>query len=231
MSYGQGAINFTSKPSAGGGGSVTGARSGTGLSGAFVELGINPLLQDTVIESGSFSLKLGKIGLLGPAIEINAAGNYIELGSNLGNNPQLYLDTANKVSGLGDFFGTGNGMGCQVNDNLRSVFLGANYGSIGNGFHLEVSDVIPRFRVVSGLGGSTNRYLDLNQATDIFAFGDLNATNNGLALSLNDATGRVIVGNTAANAAFIMNGVLGFTGTVAPVNSITVKGGIVTAVS
>lgn len=54
---------------------------------------------------------------------------------------------------------------------------------------------------------------------------------NGLELSFDDANGLFNFFNTANTAALTINGVPGFTGTVTPVNSITVDGGIVTAVT
>lgn len=78
-------------------------------------------------------------------------------------------------------------------------------------------------------GGGMGFFFDF--ANDRFSFGDFVGTANGNAFQIDDTTNRFLFGNTATNAVINMNGVDGFTGTVTPVNSITVEGGIVTAVS
>jgi hypothetical protein len=64
-----------------------------------------------------------------------------------------------------------------------------------------------------------------------YLFGDIPGFKNGLHLHIDDNAGQFIINNTAHNAVVVMNGVSGFTGTVTPVASITVNGGIVTNVT
>ncbi len=71
---------------------------------------------------------------------------------------------------------------------------------------------------------------------DKYMFGDCDTfptvgTGNGTHMNIDDAANTFFLKNTANNAIINMNGVGGFTGTVTPVNSITVNGGIVTMVT
>ena len=65
----------------------------------------------------------------------------------------------------------------------------------------------------------------------VFRFGDIDIWDGGITMVLENSTGEIAFGNSASNAKVRMNGILGVTGVFAPVNSITVNGGIVTAVT
>ena len=65
----------------------------------------------------------------------------------------------------------------------------------------------------------------------IATIGDVGVLGSGMIAVVNVPGSRFQVTNTALNAAHEINGVVGFTGVVAPVNTITVDGGIVTNVA
>lgn len=77
----------------------------------------------------------------------------------------------------------------------------------------------------------TRKKFFIDFINELFQFGDINAENNGTFLSIDDTNNEFAFKNTANTSAIRINGTLGFTGTVAPVNTITVVGGIVTNVA
>jgi len=81
------------------------------------------------------------------------------------------------------------------------------------------------------IAGGTDPMISGDKIVGRYLFGDIANQKNGLTLHLDDAAGRFIINNFATNSAVVINGVLGFTGTVTPVTSITVNGGIVTNVT
>ncbi len=79
--------------------------------------------------------------------------------------------------------------------------------------------------------GAGFRHYQYDNTTSDVIIGDINAALNGLQLMVNHTNSSIDIFNTGNNAIVNINGAGGFTGTVTPVNSITVDGGIVTAVS
>lgn len=78
---------------------------------------------------------------------------------------------------------------------------------------------------------NNNSYFVFDFAFNIYKWGDIDAINKGTVLQIDDANGVFNFDTALSNAKIHINGAAGFTGTVSPVNSITVEGGIVTAVS
>lgn len=120
----------------------------------------------------------------------------------IGTDPYLVADVANNSYALGDF----------------------NFASGGTVMYL---DSVNGFAVYA----AGNTLINFNTAANTYSIGDLSAAAGGLKIALLDATNKVQIKNTANTAFIEMNGVNGFTGTVAPVNTITVVGGIVTNVA
>lgn len=139
-------------------------------------------------------------------LSINNATQYVSVGNTSGE--YLSLDIANDFYSIGDDFNVTNGTVIRLNNGTGSIAMrGLVNGSIGSNI------------------------FGFNTTANFYNIGDLDNMNNGLSLKLNDVNGRCEIDNGASNSLVRINGVDGFTGTVTPVNSITVNGGIVTAVS
>lgn len=166
----------------------------------------------------------------------------------------LQLDKANESYVLGDAqnfaytlgtFSTGTFNGTYMNaewtPNNSTGALGMDIGgatnqpniyntiSIGGVGSRTILD-LDKFEVVH----STAQLLALDWSLNRYTFGDFQISaplQNGNYLQIDDTLNLFKVTNTLSNAGFEINGVAGFTGTVSPVNSITVDGGIVTSVS
>jgi len=76
---------------------------------------------------------------------------------------------------------------------------------------------------------NTNNYLNLN-ANDC-SIGDISTALNGGILQVNDAASIINIDNTAHDMGITINGITGFSGTVANPVTITVESGIVTNVA
>lgn len=92
------------------------------------------------------------------------------------------------------------------------------------------------FQIDSGNGrieffGGGSRIMELLPLTHIAQFGDIDSVAAGLIAKVDAFTQQFDVRNTALTAIYSCNGQTGFTGTVTPVVSITVEGGIVTNVT
>lgn len=127
--------------------------------------------------------------------------------------PYLQLDPLGTAG-----FGSPNWSMGDINGALNSCFI-----------RLENNAKI--FRV--NLGANPRSWIVADDTNKNVAFGDIQGSNQGTVIQVSDAVGLGIIsmGNTANNAIVRMNNVNGFTGTVAPVNTITVNGGIVTNVA
>lgn len=156
----------------------------------------------------------------------------------------------NKAPGvsIGDLFGGGF-------DTLLSVRQGAFQmiqGSIGGKvLNMDVANNLYQFGDVDASGGgnpsflqidnnpaneelrylvANARYLSINPG--IMAMGDIDgATGGSTNITIVDVAKTIFMSAVGNTAKINMNGVNGFTGTISPVTSITVNGGIVTAVS
>lgn len=80
-------------------------------------------------------------------------------------------------------------------------------------------------------GAPDRIFLHLDWIANTYGIGDLSGAVNGNNLIVNDGGNAIEITNTALNAIVKINGTNGFTGTVTPVTTITVNGGIVTNVA
>lgn len=108
-------------------------------------------------------------------------------------------------------------------------------GDLINGPYMKVvNGAIPDLRVGIQIGANpvaTVLKATNNGGTFQAGIGDLDIWANGITILLDDTTKEFIFDNFTHDSKIRINNTLGFTGTVTPVNSITVIGGIVTAVS
>lgn len=109
--------------------------------------------------------------------------------------------------------------------------------NVGNGTKVTIDDLNKQviqvtdngfFYMQNTLGSS---FFEINVAAGSYSMGDLSALLNGTVLQVDDIGGLLRISNTANTAAVSINGVTGFTGTVANPVTITVDGGIVTNVA
>lgn len=78
----------------------------------------------------------------------------------------------------------------------------------------------------------TSTVLDLHPAGRTYRIGDVNANDQGLSMTLDDNLGIANFGNIASNAKLSVNSIPGITTVkLAPINSITITGGIITAIT
>lgn len=196
--------------------------------------------------AGIYQLGDAQAEVNGTHLGILDATKEIHLAS--GGNNYLQLDVLNNRYRFGDIDVFNNGMTLDINDGFGSVDLGdingmfngamieiltsgVNLGDtngITTGANLDINLAQRRLNFQDGLG---NQFLDINPFNNIYRMGDMSAANNGNFFTVDDATSLFKIKNTALNAVVEMNGIAGFTGTVAPVNTITVDGGIVTNVA
>lgn len=155
-------------------------------------------------------------------------------------NGRSYAITSNgDVLGIGLDNGTGLNNGLEIAMGLSEFYVlgDKSLSFTGTQFSLNAGLGIA-FLDLSNGGGALNatRYLEFNLSgaaprARTYSFGDIDAQDNGLNFQMDDSTGTMAILNTAMNAKLSINGVGGFTGTVAIPTSITVDGGIVTNVT
>jgi len=155
--------------------------------------------------------------------EINDATQFAQI--ILGTNPCLILDAPNADYLMGDINGVGNSTLINAFDSASSCRMTAGNVLLAQ---LDLDHLNSNFEII--LNGV--RRLLLDEANNRYQIGDLGVTtNNGGIIDLDDAASMLSFGNTANNLGITINGVAGFTGVVAPVNTITVNNGIVTNVA
>lgn len=122
----------------------------------------------------------------------------------------------------------GNNVNVQMNADVSPFMRQFVTNSLGDQSIIDLLDTRLEYKAGNGV---QNTFLYLDPANNAYYMGDYNASNNGLIIGLEDNSGQIFFANTANNAAIVMNGTAGFSGTVSPVTSITVDGGIVTNVT
>lgn len=174
---------------------------------------------------------------------IDDAAQRITLNNN--GNQYLTLDIANHLYSIGDLSNALNNSKILIDDanQVISAEFGATLqqqlyidplnqtywlGDIPNGVNSTYMYLDPTLFEVSC---ANNVYLAANVATGSYVFGDFDNANNGALIQIQDNTNTFRIDNAAHNMGLTINGNPGFTGTVTPVNSITVEGGIVTNVT
>lgn len=156
----------------------------------------------------------------------------------------MVLDQTAQQYAIGDLSLLGNGVVFQIDNGANEariqnaggnlLYINASVGLFflgddANGSGLAI-DTAGQVYNIQDNGNPLFQGL-FNGANPEVSIGDVNAIANGLFLQVDDATGIVRVQNAGMTAAMEINGVAGFTGTVAAPASITVNGGIVTNVT
>lgn len=208
MSAVNGGIIFNQSRTAGGGGGVTGANNGLSLAGANVQLGGNPLIQDSTITLDGFFLELFDPVFL-MDILFSPANNDIQLLSGL--NSSIILSGSTGFSSFGDANFDGNGTAITVNDTNSTaqiingghtyldfdmntfLFRIGDISSFGSGLQIVMDDPANNLQVISG----GNTFFNMNIAGLVFGMGDLSNTGNGLQLALSDAGRTSAIATTA----------------------------------
>lgn len=190
-----------------------------------------PLLSDRYIDMSGFGINLWDLGggPYGGITAINGGG----MSSSIG--------TQNMILS-GNFFqlnDAANNIGEMSRLQLRFVSPG-NFQTILSKTGLNITDGFLAYDVflnsgiwtVQGTAGNKKYFaVDGFSINPTVAIGDLNPSLTGAKLTVDINNNKIVVDSTAHTMKFNMNGTDGFTGTVSPVTSITVKGGIVTAVT
>jgi hypothetical protein len=197
------------------------------------------------IDDGNQTAEIGISSGVAPALWLDFANQDYAIGDffGAGNNTNIEIDDNNQeiisTAGNGKFRINNGGFADFIFSGAGSKkFLFADpvnntyqYGDINgklNSTYFEIKDAVKRINMFIG----TKSVFNFDQINGSYTMGDLGSAGNGMLLQIGDgATGTIDVHNTALNAMFVINGVNGFTGTVTPVNSITVNGGIVTNVT
>lgn len=166
-----------------------------------------------VIDDINGFLDLGSNVAPGGVLELDFTGEALQFFGSTGT--YLSLSGTTDFYSIGDVFATNNGTVININDDLafKLITLKADNG------------------VVAIDGATASKYMWLDIPSGLYSIGDIDAAANGTTLKVDDVTGTLIIANSVNNAGININGVAGFTGTVTPVNSITVNHGIVTAVT
>lgn len=204
---------------------------------------------------GDFSLNSqtqGYLNILSPL-----AGSQISMNMNGGSPGGMgwLMDGANGQINQGDLFGGLNFTQIQLDDTNQAILMGddplntnpwltldkqfdnyvlGDFFQFNNGTMLRIRDLGNTLVQMTGLIGANkqrNFFVFNGGATPNFQWGDVGNNNLGIKIFMDDATGQIRMNNLANTAKIVMNGVNGFTGVVAPVNTITVNGGIVTNVA
>lgn len=171
------------------------------------------LLSNREIITNGFSIALQEDNLFLQKNELNAFGITIQ---NITDTTAVLLTAALGAATVGAF-----------SDNAAIIpFFGVGNASINTDMYLKGRN--------NGLAitNATDQTLAVFEAlTFLTQLGDVDGSVNGNRFTIDDAAGTFTIENTGLNARVVINGVNGFTGTVAPVNTITVDGGIVTNVA
>lgn len=154
---------------------------------------------------------------------LNNGGDY-RIGDLAGAGNETKL-TINDPSMLADFSTAAGRM--LLLDQATGVYSIGDVDGIGGGILMELTDSGGVASIQTINGGM----LALNESGQFYRMGDLSSFQNGNFLEVDDDASLFKLNNTANDIAVEMNGVAGFTGTVTPVTSITVDGGIVTNVT
>jgi hypothetical protein len=158
-----------------------------------------------------------------------------ELADNIGNGV-AFFDGANKAVRLGDNNNSANGLQIQIDDLVKAIFIDSRNGGftqIGNvtGGGNSVNILIDDFNTLITATLFGGQFFSLDFFNSLYKLGDIVPSLNGTLFTVDDGNNRFDLSNSALNSVVRINGVNGFTGTVAPPLTITVDGGIVTNVA
>lgn len=217
---------------------------------ALKSAGINQLLIDPFLKNYSIGDTSGSM--------LSILQNYLELGNGgYQTNPGVVLDFDNKYYAFGDDYGNLNGNEFAIfDDENRSLIATTINGqqfrrgldisgdpvntfSIGdvvtaqNGSRLHIMDNVRKIAMQfrDNVAGGPKSFLLLDNITGTYTIGDVDSILLGNIAQVDDTNNIFRIKNTLNTLSVEINGQTGFTGTVSPVNSITVVGGIVTNVT
>ncbi len=197
-------FGFGSAGGGGGGGGVTGANNGLSLDGTDVQLGGNPLIQDTEIELGAFDLDLMVSPI--PVFSIHPTAGLIRMITPTGYNASMTLDGATGISQIGDTVGFGNTTKLLIDDDnqtITGIAGGADYlfidrpnkifqfGDIDNSesSYIELNSLTPSLEWFGfGLRG-----LSLSNDSGVYQMGDIDGSN--MVLEINTPTQKTTIAN------------------------------------
>lgn len=183
---------------------------------------INNTLNGSRLIIDDQSLLINFTDLTGVMLSLDRSMDEYSIGdAAAGNGLQLFLDNANNVADIHDI--TGQMLALDRNGGFYAI---GDIGGLTNGMCLILDD--------SGLNAvitNVDGPMLLLDRAGLYQIGDMSFTFNGNEFSVDDANNVFRFTNPATDSVIEINGQTGFTGTVSPVNSITVEGGIVTAVS
>lgn len=157
-------------------------------------------------------------GSLSKAIEVVQSTQVYQFGDMMNINNGTYIELFDQSRSLVVRSGLGGML--SLNQNVNTYLIG-DYNAVNNGTSIGIYDASSE--IISSAGNST---LNIGNNDITLASGA-----GGLRVDVSGATGEVQISNNANTAKIRINNVLGFTGTVTPVNSITVNNGIVTNVT
>lgn len=164
----------------------------------------------------------------GPAsaqfLSLDMAAGLFRIGDIDGTAQQTFLSIDD--AGTSMVFSSGGNSGLDLNI-AAGIFQMGDLSGISNSSTLIITDSAAELRFLSQ--GST--ILQAEMPGEIVRLGDVDASNTGAILAINGSGDFVSIDNTGHNMAVQINGVNGFTGTVAAPATITVDGGIVTNVA
>jgi hypothetical protein len=240
-------------------GGVAGAQNGLSLNGADVELG-GSLIINTAIDLNGSVFEITDSSRTQKLLELDPSANRYVYGIlNVGGGPDinawsfeadssiLYagsLSEALKVTQstqlyqFGDILTGNNGLFLELFDQQEAFQIRSNTGAMLSGSNITLDFGFGDL-AASGNGSSILILDSSNQLIISNGVGTLNmgptnaalASGPGARLDVNSGSSEIQFTNNATNVRLRINNILGFTGTVTPVNSITVEGGIVTSVT
>jgi hypothetical protein len=145
------------------------------------------------------------------------------------NGYQFFLvDSVNDMFALGDITGKTNALQLFIdNSNFGRVIALGDYNQVKGQSVLRIDDANSDMQFTS-IAGHT--FLDIDGANQVYQLGNRSYINQ-ISLTLDGAAKTATFENVSNDVDIVINGQTGFTGTVTPVNSITVVGGIVTNVT
>jgi len=203
MIRGSGNTGRNAKAELFGGIPVIGANNGLTVVGGLVQLGgANPLIQNTVINQAGFQYQ--HLNGVQDIFNLDPTAGLYSLGDILGmaNGTHLVLNDATQVAGI--FTSLFGGPAALLLSNGLTTSQMGDIGNAGNSTLLQITDNIQAVEFISGVGNklkwdassllfdltfSANRYLNIDKSNNMYQFGDINGSNSGSTLQLDDATG------------------------------------------
>lgn len=184
---------------------------------------INATLNGSELVIDDFTRTVDFRDSLGPMMLLDRGNSVWTFGDPVnGNQTNLNIDDANSFTTIRDILGEMFWL-----DRVAGSYRIGDVSGAVNGLTLNLIDSAG----TASIGDNLGQMMSLDSINALYQIGAISGQGNGNIFQVDNNTGNFSISNTAANARFVVDGNAGFTGTVTPVNSITVQGGIVTAVS